>query len=131
MDELSGCGVRNGSQRCWAPSALLEREAITQMTGVPDADILHGAGRTARVGLCGVEPCEVMPPSWARLRKTGVVKPATRAPCGVQILILAALAPPSAVCYTDKVGGLLPYFIAADRSRRCIVLSIRGSMSLR
>ncbi|KAG2493286.1 hypothetical protein HYH03_008422 [Edaphochlamys debaryana] len=61
---------------CCTASKLLEREAITQLTGVADVDILY-------------------------------------------------------VCYDNQVSGILPYFIALDRSRSSVVIGIRGSMSLR
>lgn len=32
--------------------------------------------------------------------------------------------------YHVKVQGLLPYYIALDRTRQCVVLSVRGSLSL-
>ncbi|GFR47184.1 hypothetical protein Agub_g8776 [Astrephomene gubernaculifera] len=35
------------------------------------------------------------------------------------------------VSYKNKIGGLLPYYIAVDRSRRSLVVSIRGSLSFR
>ena len=41
-----------------------------------------------------------------------------------------ALLPP-AVCYDNKVEGILPHYIAVDRPRRSIVLAVRGSLSLR
>ncbi|GIL75881.1 hypothetical protein Vretifemale_5611 [Volvox reticuliferus] len=64
------------SEGCCSAAKLLEREAITQMTGVPDDDILY-------------------------------------------------------VCYEDRVGGLLPYYVAVDRQRRSVVVAVRGSLSLR
>ncbi|EFJ43798.1 hypothetical protein VOLCADRAFT_95936 [Volvox carteri f. nagariensis] len=63
------------SEGCCTAAKLLEREAITQLTGVSDDDILY-------------------------------------------------------VCYDNRVGGLLPYYIALDRQRRSVVVGIRGSLSL-
>ncbi|GLC73248.1 hypothetical protein PLESTF_001351700 [Pleodorina starrii] len=63
------------SEGCCSASKLLEREAITQLTEVPDDDILY-------------------------------------------------------VCYQNRVGGLLPYYIALDRQRHSVVVGVRGSLSL-
>ncbi|GLI65498.1 hypothetical protein VaNZ11_009046 [Volvox africanus] len=63
------------SEGCCSAAKLLEREAITQMTGVPDDEILY-------------------------------------------------------VCYDNRVGGLLPYYVAVDRQRRSVVVAVRGSLSL-